>query len=119
MQAIMETIFETGYLAFALVSGFFLIAKSKGKLEYIVLTIAILLLGIGDAFHLIPRMIALNTDGLLNHQTALGVELVFSIARGYAEYTKGDHYKDVLQKADKAMYDNKTQVKQKYNMAER
>lgn len=48
-----------------------------------------------------------------------GVELVFSIARGYAEYTKGDHYKDVLQKADKAMYDNKTQVKQKYNMVER
>ncbi len=80
MQAIMETIFETGYLAFALVSGIFLIAKSKGKLEYIVLAIAILLLGIGDAFHLIPRMIALNTDGLLNHQTALGLgKLVTSV----------------------------------------
>ena len=80
MQAIMETIFETGYLAFALVSGIFLIAKSKGKLEYIVLATAILLLGIGDAFHLIPRMIALNTDGLLNHQTALGLgKLVTSV----------------------------------------
>ena len=80
MQAIMETIFETGYLAFALVSGIFLIAKSKGQLEYIVLATAILLLGIGDAFHLIPRMIALNTDGLLNHQTALGLgKLVTSV----------------------------------------
>ena len=80
MQAIMETIFETGYLGFALFAGIFLLIKGKGKTERVLLALAILLLGLGDAFHLIPRMIALNTDGLEAHAAALGVgKLVTSV----------------------------------------
>lgn len=84
MQAVMETIFETGYLLFALFVGVFLLLKGKGKTEYVLLALAILLLGIGDAFHLIPRMIALNTDGLENHATALGTgKLVTSVTMSF------------------------------------
>ena len=80
MQAIMETVFETGYLLFALFTGAFLIVKGKGKTEFLLLTIAVLLLGFGDAFHLIPRMVALNTDGLEHHAAALGTgKLITSV----------------------------------------
>ena len=48
-----------------------------------------------------------------------GVELIFSVARGYSIYQKGQFYKDVLQIADKAMYENKTYLKEKYHMQKR
>ena len=48
-----------------------------------------------------------------------GVQLIFSVARGYAKYEKGMFYKDVLQIADKAMYENKKYLKEKYNMKSR
>lgn len=84
MQAIMETIFETGYLLFALFTGIFLICKGKGKTQYLLLAGAILLLGLGDAFHLIPRMIALNTDGLEHHAAALGTgKLITSVTMSF------------------------------------
>lgn len=73
MQAIMETIFEVIYLGFALFSGVYLLIKSKKRLDYIVLGIAILLLGVGDAFHLVPRMIGLNTTGLDHYVVELGL----------------------------------------------
>ena len=84
MQAIMETIFETGYLLFALFAGVFLIIKSKGERQYVLLALAILLLGVGDAFHLVPRMIALNTNGLDQHKAALGVgKLITSVTMSF------------------------------------
>ena len=80
MQGIMEAIFETGYLLFALFAGIFLLFKCKGRLEFILLAIAVLLLGFGDAFHLIPRMIALNTTGVQNYKEPLGIgKLITSI----------------------------------------
>ena len=80
MQAIMETIFEVIYLGFALFSGIYILLKKKGNTAYILLALAILLLGIGDAFHLVPRMIALNTTGLDNYKVELGLgKLVTSI----------------------------------------
>ena len=80
MQAIMETIFEVIYLAFAIFSGVFILIKKKGNTAYILLALAILLLGIGDAFHLVPRMIALNSTGLDNYKVELGLgKLVTSI----------------------------------------
>ena len=45
-----------------------------------------------------------------------GVQLIFSVARGYHIREKNEHYKDVLQIADKAMYENKKMLKEKYNM---
>ena len=76
----METIFEVIYLAFAIFSGVFILIKKKGNTAYILLALAILLLGIGDAFHLVPRMIALNSTGLDNYKVELGLgKLVTSI----------------------------------------
>ena len=43
-------------------------------------------------------------------------QLIFSVARGLAKYEKGMYCKDVLQIADKAMYENKKYLKEKYNM---
>lgn len=80
MQGIMEAIFETIYLLFAVFCGVYLLIKAKGRLDYLLLGIAILILGGGDAFHLIPRMIALNTTGLQDYKVALGLgKLVTSI----------------------------------------
>lgn len=80
MQAIMETVFETGYLLFALFTGVFLLIKSKGRTDFIILALAVLILGFGDAFHLIPRMIALNTDGFDTLKASLGIgKLITSI----------------------------------------
>ena len=80
MQAIMETIFESIYLLFAICSGLYLLCKSKGRLDSILLGIAILILGCGDAFHLLPRMIGLNTTGLDSYKIELGVgKLITSI----------------------------------------
>lgn len=80
MQAVMETIFETLYLLFALFTGTYLFVKSNKRLDFIILAISILILGIGDAFHLIPRMIGLNTTGLADYTEWLGLgKLVTSI----------------------------------------
>ena len=45
-----------------------------------------------------------------------GVDLIFSVARGYHIREEGQHYKDVLQVADDKMYENKKYLKEKYNM---
>ena len=45
-----------------------------------------------------------------------GVQLIFSVASGHAIYQTGDRYQDVLQRADKMMYENKAAIKAKYNM---
>lgn len=47
-----------------------------------------------------------------------GVDLIFSVAFGYAEFT-GTSYKDTLQLADKAMYENKARIKAKYGFTAR
>lgn len=66
-----------------------------------------------------------NFDSLYNHFLEVmtyslveyeGVELIFSVASGHAIYQKGDRYQDVLQRADKMMYENKAAIKAKYNM---
>ena len=48
-----------------------------------------------------------------------GVELIFSVARGYAIHTDEVKFREVLQKADDAMYQNKVMLKEKYNMKSR
>ena len=81
MQAIMETIFELLYLFFAIESGILLLIKGKKKKNYILFGLATLLLGVGDSFHLIPRMMALwTTDGFDKYVVWLGIgKLVTSI----------------------------------------
>ena len=45
-----------------------------------------------------------------------GRQLIFSVARGYAKYVEGEKYTDVLQKADKMMYENKEEIKTTYHL---
>ena len=79
-QALAETIFDALYLSFAVVIGIYLIIKGgKGSLIRKFGVMAIVL-GAGDAFHLIPRLIALWTTGLAANAVALGVgKLITSI----------------------------------------
>lgn len=74
MQAIMEPIFDILYLITVTTIGFFMIAKSKQNKEYLLFGIMAVVLGLGDAFHLIPRIIALTTEnGFVEHAAALGI----------------------------------------------
>ena len=66
MQAIAETLFDAVYLIS-------MIAKSKGNREFRLFGIMAVVLGAGDAFHLIPRAFALCTTGLENFTEALGM----------------------------------------------
>jgi hypothetical protein len=80
MQAIMETIFETIYLITAITIGIILIVKSNKKLVPLLFGISAIVLGVGDAFHLIPRMYGLDVVGLENIVYALGIgKLITSI----------------------------------------
>ena len=79
-QALAETIFDAFYLTFAIVIGIFLITKGeKGSLVQRFGIMAIIL-GAGDAFHLVPRALSLWTTGLEANAAALGIgKLITSI----------------------------------------
>lgn len=83
MQAIMEPIFEIPYLIGVVILGVLTVRRAKGDRQYILFGIMAIILGCGDAFHLIPRMYALFTAGttaLPEHAAALGFgKLVTSI----------------------------------------
>lgn len=80
MQAIFETIFDIVYLLSVISLGIIMIRKSKGREEIRLLGLMAVVLGLGDAFHLVPRAYALCTNGLENHVVALGVgKLITSI----------------------------------------
>ena len=55
MQAIVETIFDTVYLFSVITIGILMIRKSKGNRQFTMFGIMAVLLGSGDAFHLVPR----------------------------------------------------------------
>lgn len=72
MQATMETLFDVIYLSTVIILGLKMITKS-GENQYIKLFgYMSVLLGFGDAFHLVPRSYALLTTGLESHAAALG-----------------------------------------------
>lgn len=76
MRAIVETVFDAFYLVLVLTLGIRMIRRSSGKPEwkqYFLFGIMAVLLGAGDAFHLIPRAVALNTTGLENYTVPLGL----------------------------------------------
>jgi len=79
-QALAETIFDALYLSYAVIIGLFLLIKGdKGSLVREFGAMAIVL-GAGDAFHLVPRVMALWTTGLEANAAALGVgKLITSI----------------------------------------
>lgn len=72
MQAIVETLFDAAYLITVITIGIIMIAKSGKNSQYRLFGIMAIVLGSGDAFHLIPRAYALCTTGLENFTAALG-----------------------------------------------
>lgn len=72
MQAIMEPIFHISYLTTVILIGLTMITKSKKNVYFKWFGIMAVTLGFGDAFHLIPRIIALQTTGFENHLVSLG-----------------------------------------------
>lgn len=80
MQAIFETLFDIVYLVTVITLGILMIRGSKGRRQYLLYGVMAVTLGCGDAFHLIPRAVALCTTGLENHTAALGIgKLITSI----------------------------------------
>ena len=80
MQAIFETLFDVVYLVLVVVLGFKMINRSKGEKQYFLFGLMAVILGFGDAFHLVPRAVALCTTGLSNYTSALGIgKLITSI----------------------------------------
>jgi hypothetical protein len=80
MQAIMETLFDIVYLFTVIALGIRMVRGAQGRTQVKWFGIMAIVLGCGDAFHLVPRAVALCTDGLANHAAALGFgKLVTSI----------------------------------------
>lgn len=73
MQAIMETLFDVVYLVTVVTIGIMMIKKGGHNKQYLLFGIMAVTLGLGDAFHLVPRAYALCTTGLENFTYALGV----------------------------------------------
>lgn len=72
MQAIIETLFDIVYLSTVIIMGIIMIKNSNENKQYKLFGIMAVTLGLGDAFHLVPRALALNTTGLENFTVALG-----------------------------------------------
>ena len=71
-----ESVFDIGYLIFAIVTGGLLMIRKEKSSRY--MGVAVFVLGFGDAFHLVPRV--LNYFVNADYTTALGLgKLVTSI----------------------------------------
>lgn len=80
MQAIFETLFDIVYLVTVITLGILMIKGSKGRRQYLLFGIMAVTLGFGDAFHLVPRALALCTTGLESYTAALGIgKLITSV----------------------------------------
>ena len=73
MQAIFETIFDIGYLITVITLGIIMIRGSKGRKQYLLYGMLAVILGCGDSFHLVPRVIALCTTGVESYTSVLGI----------------------------------------------
>lgn len=80
MQAIFETAFDFCYLIGMISLGILILHKGRGDKVLRLFGFMAILLGAGDAFHLLPRVYALWTTGLEANAAALGIgKLVTSI----------------------------------------
>ena len=72
MQALVETLFDAVYLITVITLGLRMIRGSRGNRQFRLFGWMAVVLGAGDAFHLIPRAQALCTTGLDSYTVALG-----------------------------------------------
>jgi hypothetical protein len=81
MQAIMEGLFDAFYLSTVIILGLTMIKKGKDNSYFKLFGFMSVILGSGDAFHLVPRIYALFTSGLEANAAALGFgKLITSIS---------------------------------------
>ena len=73
MQAIAETMFDVVYLITVVTIGILMIRGSRGARQFRLFGWMAVVLGAGDAFHLVPRAIALCTTGLEHYTVPLGL----------------------------------------------
>lgn len=73
MQAIVETLFDAVYLTSVITIGILMIRGCKGNAQFRLFGWMAVVLGAGDAFHLVPRALALCTTGLENYTVPLGL----------------------------------------------
>ena len=73
MQAIMETLFDVVYLVTVISLGIRMIRGSGKESQFRLFGWMAVVLGAGDAFHLVPRAVALCTTGLENYPVPLGI----------------------------------------------
>ena len=80
MQAVTETLFDTVYLISVITIGIVMIRRCKGERQFRLFGCMAVVLGAGDAFHLVPRALALCTTGLEHYTAALGIgKLITSV----------------------------------------
>ena len=80
MQSMVEMIFDVVYLCTVIVIGVKMLLGNKGSRQFFLYGVMTVTLGFGDAFHLIPRAIAVCTTGLENYTVFLGIgKLITSI----------------------------------------
>jgi hypothetical protein len=73
MQAIVETLFDAVYLSSVITIGILMIRGSEGNAQFRLFGLMAVVLGAGDAFHLVPRALALCTTGLDTYTVPLGL----------------------------------------------
>lgn len=74
MQAIMEPIFDVAYLVSVITIGSKMIRRTQGKCrQFTIFGWMAVILGAGDSFHLVPRIIALCTTGFGDYTVPLGI----------------------------------------------
>ena len=71
MQAVFETLFDLVYLITVITLGICMIRGNRGRRQYLLYGVMAVMLGCGDAFHLVPRAVALCTTGLADYTAAL------------------------------------------------
>ena len=80
MQTVMETLFDTVYLISVITIGIVMIRRCKEERQFRLFGCMAVVLGAGDAFHLVPRALALCTTGLDHYTAALGIgKLITSV----------------------------------------
>lgn len=78
--AIAEIVFDILYLIFALTAGLYMLLNGAGNTPLTLFGILAITLGLGDAFHLLPRVYSLFTNTMDENYKALGVgKLITSI----------------------------------------
>ena len=80
LQALIEIPFDLLYLISVVTFGLWMILHSGDSRQHRLFGIMAVVLGCGDAFHLVPRVIALATTGMQDYTVPLGLgKLVTSI----------------------------------------